>query len=333
MRMLLTGGAGYVGSACLRWLVRAGHEPIAYDNLSEGNRGAVPAARLVLGDILDRAALETAIREHEVEAVLHFAGLAAVPRSIRDPQGYWRANVGGTQNVLDAMYNCGVRKLLYSSTSSTYAFEAPMPLTETSEVRPQTPYGRSKLASEWMIRDYARAYGVGFAVLRYFNASGADPDGEFGEDRRHESHLIPLVLQAASGRRTGVVVCGDDWDTPDGTCVRDYTHTDDLAHAHQLVAETLEPGMERLYNVGAGVGASVLEVLRACEDVVGRRIPYEIRGRRSGDPAIRIASNARIFRELGWQPRYLRVHDIVETAWKWLSRYPHGYSSKHTVAA
>ena len=332
MRLLLTGGAGYVGSACLRSLLRSGHDPIAFDNLSEGNRAAVPAGRLVVGDIEDRAALEKVLREHEIEGVMHFAALASVPESLEQPERYWRVNVGGTKNVLDAMRRCAVRKLLFSSTAATYGFDGPMPLTETSEARPETPYGTTKLVGEWMIREYARTYGIGYAVLRYFNASGADPDGEFGEDRRQESHLIPRILHAAAGRRETAVIFGDDWDTPDGTCVRDYVHTDDLARAHQLAIESIEPGNGRLYNVGTGRGASVLEVLRACEDVTGRAIRCEIGPRRPGDPGILIASPGKISRELGWQPRYLPVRDIVATVWKWLRSYPRGYAAKDAAA-
>ena len=328
MKLLLTGGAGYVGSACLRWLLRHGHEPVAFDNLSAGNRAAVPKGRLVVGDVENRTALKKVIREHKVEAVMHFAALASVPESLKDPERYWRVNVIGTKNVLDAMRSCGVHKLLFSSTAATYSPDSPMSVTESSEVRPQTPYGTTKLAGEWMIREYARTYGIGYTVLRYFNASGADPDGEFGEDRRQESHLIPSILKVATGRRKTATVFGDDFDTPDGTCVRDYVHTDDLALAHQLAVEAIEPGTGRLYNVGSGSGTSVLEVLRACEDAVGREIPHEVRKRRPGDPGILIANPGRIFRELGWQPRYPHVHAIVATAWNWSSRYPQGYASK-----
>lgn len=327
MNLLLTGGAGYVGSACLRWLLRCGHAPVAFDNLSEGNRAAVPDGRLVVGDIEDRAALETAIREHEIEAVLHFAAVTSVPESVNDPERYWRVNVGGTKNVLDAMRSCGVRKLLFSSSAATYNPRNAMPLSETSEPGPETPYGTTKLAGEWMIREYSHTYGIGYTVLRYFNASGADPDGEFGEDRRRETHLIPLILYAAAGRREKAMVFGDDWDTPDGTCVRDYVHTDDLAQAHQLALDTLQPGTGRAYNVGTGTGSSVWAVLRACEEVVGREIPHEVGPRRPGDPRVLLANAEKISRELGWQPRYSSVRDVVATAWNWMNRYPLGYAS------
>jgi UDP-glucose 4-epimerase len=326
MKILLTGGAGYIGSACLRWLLRHGHDPIAYDNLSEGNAAAVPEGRLVVGDIADPGQLVEAMRRHGTEAVLHFAALASVPDSIADPDGYYRVNVLGTKNVLDAMRQVGVTRIVFSSTAATYGFHAEMPLREESPQTPETPYGTTKLAAEWLIKDYTRAYGLGYALLRYFNASGADPDGQHGEDRRHEAHLIPLILQVAVGRREKVLIYGDDWDTRDGTCVRDYVHTEDLAQAHQLAVETLEPGMGRAYNLGSGTGVTVLEVLRACEEAVGRPIRHEIVGRRPGDPATLVASPEKIIKELGWSPRYTDIRAIVETAWRWHLGHPNGYA-------
>ena len=201
-----------------------------------------------------------------------------------------------------------------------------MPLRENSPQTPETPYGTTKLAAEWLIKDYARAYGLGYTLLRYFNASGADVDGSFGEDRRQESHLIPLILQVVVGRRPKVLIYGGDYATSDGSCVRDYVHTADLAQAHQLAVESLEPGVRRAYNLGSGIGVTVLEVLRACEEVVGRPIPHEIVDRRPGDPAVLIASPQKISEELGWSPRYMNIQDIVQTAWNWHRRHPQGYS-------
>jgi len=330
MKILCTGGAGYVGSACLRWLLKHGHDPIAFDDLSLGNAAAVPSDRLIVGDILDQRALQRAMNERGIDAVMHFAALASVPESIEHPETYWRINVLGTKTVLDAMVECGIRLILFSSTCATYAITNEMPLTEDSLQRPQVPYGTTKLAAERMIADYAAAYGMGYAHLRYFNAAGADPDGRHGESRSHEGHLIPLTLYAAIGRREAVKIYGTDYDTRDGTCVRDYVHTDDLAQAHQRALESLTPGFGRAYNVGSGRGTSVLEVLRACEDVVGRPIPHEFVGRRPGDPATLIADPARITRELGWQPRYTDIRSIVETAWRWHESHPHGYAG--TVA-
>jgi UDP-glucose 4-epimerase len=205
-------------------------------------------------------------------------------------------------------------------------------LRENSPQTPETPYGCSKLAAEWIIKDYARAYGFGYAVLRYFNASGADADGSFGEDRRHESHLIPLILQAAVGRRPKVLIYGNDYPTRDGSCVRDYVHTADLAQAHQLALESLKPGVGRVYNLGSGTGATVLEVLRACEEVSGSRIPHEITSRRPGDPAVLIASPQRIIDELGWSPSYSSIQDIVRTAWTWHRRNPSGFARSNSLA-
>jgi UDP-glucose 4-epimerase len=329
VKVLLTGGAGYVGSACLRWLLEHGHEPLAYDNLSEGNVAAVPEARnrLFEGDIADTDRLGRVMRERGVEAVMHFAALASVPQSIADPEAYYRINVGGTKSVLDAMQAAGVRKILFSSTAATYGFHADMPLREDSPQTPETPYGTTKLAAEWLIKDYSRAYGLGYTLLRYFNASGADPNGDFGEDRRHEAHLIPLVLHVAVGRRPKLLVYGGDYPTRDGTCVRDYVHTSDLAQAHQLAVEALEPGMGRAYNLGSGKGATIFEVLRACEKTVGRSIPHEVVERRPGDPDVLIASPERIIKELGWTPKYSDIDTIVATAWEWHRRHPHGYPS------
>ena len=311
----------------MRWLLAHGHDPIAYDNLSEGNTAAVPdpSVRLIVGDIVDTNHLAAVLRQHGIEAVMHFAALASVPDSIADPEAYYRVNVGGTKSVLDAMRSTGVCRILFSSTAATYGFHAEMPLRENSPQTPETPYGSTKLAAEWLIKDYARAYGMAYALLRYFNASGADLDGSFGEDRRHEAHLIPLIFQAAVGRRPKVLIYGDDYPTPDGSCVRDYVHTADLAQAHQLAVESLEPGVGRVYNLGSGVGATVLQVLRACEAAAGRPIPHEIVGRRPGDPAVLIASPEKIIKELGWSPRHSGIDEIVQTAWNWHHRYPDGF--------
>ena len=327
MKILLTGGAGYVGSACLRWLLERGHDPIAYDNLLEGNTSAVPDAayRLIVGDIAETNRLAGMLQCHRVEAVMHFAALASVPESIADPEAYYRVNVGGTKSVLDAMRTAGVRRILFSSTAATYGFHAEMPLREDSPQTPETPYGTSKLAAEWLIKDYCRAYGMGYTLLRYFNAAGADVDGNFGEDRRHEAHLIPLILQVAVGRRPKVLIYGDDYATSDGSCVRDYIHTADLAQAHQLAVESLEPGMGRAYNLGSGNGVTVFEVLQACEKVTGDLIRHEIVSRRPGDPAVLVASPQRISEELGWSPRFVNIRDIVQTAWNWHHRHPQGY--------
>ncbi len=330
MRILCTGGAGYVGSACVRYLLAMGHEAIAYDDLSAGNAKSVPEGLLVRGDILDRRALVEALRKWRCDAVMHFAAVASVPDSIKDPDSYWSVNVEGTKVVLDAMRDCGIWRLVFSSTAATYAFTEDMPLTETAPQFPETPYGATKLAAERMIADYARAYGVGYTVMRYFNASGADADGSHGEDRRAESHLIPLALSVATGRRAKLLVFGDDWETRDRTCVRDYVHVEDIAQAHQLALESLKPGQGRVYNLGSGDGATVLEVVRACEAAVGGTIAREVAPRRPGDPAILIASSERARRELGWKPRYTDIGSIVKTAWRWHQSHPDGYGTRTT---
>lgn len=333
MRILCTGGAGYVGSACLRWLLKHGHEAYAFDDLSQGNAAAVPDDRLIVGDILDERALCEAMTRHRIEGVMHFAALASVPDSIRDPESYWRVNVVGTKTVLDAMLACGVKLMLFSSTAATYEFTDKMPLTEESSQQPQVPYGTTKLAGEKLIADYARAHHLGYTHLRYFNASGADPDGRFGESRNAESHLIPLTLYVALGRRDVLKVFGDDFPTRDGSCVRDYVHTDDLAQAHQLAIESLKPGVGRAFNIGSGTGTTVFEVHRACEEVVGRAIPSEIAPRRPGDPATLIASPEKLKRELGWQPQFEDIRSIVETAWNWHQSHPNGYEESPVSGA
>jgi UDP-glucose-4-epimerase GalE len=329
MRILCTGGAGYVGSACLRWLLAHGHEAFAFDNLSEGNRAAVPdyAQRLIVGELIDTDLLIDTLRTRSIDAVMHFAALASVPDSISDPSNYYRVNVLGTYSLLEAMRAAGVKKLVFSSTAATYGFHGPeaMPLQETAAKNPETPYGTTKRAGEWMIADYARAYGWGYAIFRYFNAAGADPDGNHGEHRRHESHLIPLTLAVAVGKRPALKIFGDDYPTRDGTCVRDYVHTSDLAQAHQRAVERLEPGYGEAFNLGSGEGATVKEVHAACERAVGRSIPVEYAPRRPGDPAVLVADPAKAIRELGWTPCFSDIATIVRTAWQWHSRHPDGY--------
>ena len=257
---------------------------------------------------------------------MHFAALASVPDSIADPEAYYRVNVIGTKSVLDAMRTAGVRKILFSSTAATYGFHAEMPLREDSPQLPETPYGTTKLAAEWLIKDYARAYGLGYTLLRYFNACGADPDGEYGEDRRHESHLIPLIFQVALGRREKLLIYGGDYPTRDGTCVRDYVHTDDLAQAHQLAVETLAPGMGRAYNLGSGTGvdrARGAPRLRG-SDRPSRSLTRSL-SRRPGDPGVLIATPEKDHPGAGLVAPPRKIREIVETAWEWHRRHPAGY--------
>jgi UDP-glucose 4-epimerase len=325
MRIAVTGGAGYVGSACLRRLLADGFEAIAYDNLSKGHREAVPSGRLVVGDICDPYRTERMLREFRADAVMHFAAATEVGESVKDPDHHWDLNVGGTLRLLRAMRGARVRRLLFSSTCATYGEAPRVPMEETAPQDPCSPYARTKLAVEWMIADCARSYGFGYTLLRYFNAAGASPDGAYGEDHDPETHLIPLTLQVPLGRREKLLVFGDDYPTPDGTCIRDYVHVDDLADAHVRAIRATEPDTAEVFNIGTGSGCSVLEVLRACEKVSGARIPFEVVARRPGDAPALVASPEKLARVLGWRPRYAAIEEIVETAWRWHRSHPNGW--------
>jgi UDP-glucose 4-epimerase len=331
MRILVTGGAGYVGGFAARHLVEAGHEVAILDDLSEGHRDAAPADRLVVGDAGDRALASRLLREHRVEAVMHFAASAYVGESVTDPAKYWRNNVANTLALLEAMRECEVRRIVFSSTCATYGERAEMPLTEETPQDPGSPYAFTKLAIERMIRDFARAYGLGHVLLRYFNASGAQADGEHGEDHRPETHLIPILLQAVLGQRERVDVYGDDYPTPDGTCIRDYVHVEDLAQAHELAVRGCpEPGASPdglVFNIGPGTGHSVLEVIQPVERVSGKKVPYRVVARRPGDAPRLVASSERLRSELGWRPEYEALDAIVRTAWAWHSSHPRGYAA------
>jgi UDP-glucose 4-epimerase len=325
MRILITGGAGYVGSACLRHLAAHGHEVVAYDNLARGHAAAVAGHRLVQGDIADTARLTATLQEVGAEAVMHFAALTYVGESAEKPDLYYRNNVDGTHSLLSAMRAAGVRRLLFSSTCAVYDATAAATLNETVPMGPISPYGRTKLAAEGMIRDFAAAYGLGFTLLRYFNAAGADPDGAHGEHHVPESHLIPLVLQTALGQRDSITIFGDDYPTPDGTCIRDYVHVSDLAAAHRLAIEATTAETAEVFNVGTGRGVSVKEVVAACERVSGRPVPREAAARRAGDPPRLVADPAKLRTRLGWEPQYADIERTVETAWRWHRDHPDGY--------
>jgi UDP-glucose 4-epimerase len=327
MRILVTGGAGYVGSACLRHLLQSGHECFAYDNLSVGHARSIPADRLIQGDILDTDALAAALRQMAAEAVMHFAAATYVGESVTNPDYHYRNNIAGTLSLLSAMRAAGVSRMLFSSTCATYGLNPKMPMAEDALQDPCSPYARTKLAVEWMIRDFAHAYGLGFTLLRYFNAAGASPDGRFGEDHNPETHLIPLVLRVPLGQSPRVLIFGDDYPTPDGTCIRDYVHVDDLASAHMLAIAATNDQTAEVYNIGTGTGNSVLEVLRACEDVTRQSIPREIVPRRPGDAPALVADARKLKTRLGWQPRYPDIHSVVQTAWKWHASHPQGYAT------
>jgi UDP-glucose 4-epimerase len=325
MRILITGGAGYVGSACLRHMAAHGHEVLAYDNLSQGHAAAVAGHGLVRGDIADTDRLICTIRDFGAEAVMHFAAATYVGESVENPDLYYDNNVEGTRSLLNAMRAEGVRRMLFSSTCAVHGMTDEATLSETAPLEPFSPYAHTKLAVEWMIRDFAQAYGFGFTLLRYFNAAGADPDGAHGEDHTPESHLIPLVLETALGKREKIVVFGDDYPTPDGTCIRDYVHTSDLASAHRLAIEATTPQTAEVFNIGTGAGQSVKEIIVACVKVTGRAIPHEIAPRRAGDPPRLVADPTKLKTRLGWAPDYADIEKTVATAWKWHRNHPDGY--------
>jgi UDP-glucose 4-epimerase len=325
MRVLVTGGAGYVGSHAVACLRRAGHELLVYDNLELGHKSAVPAELLVVGDLAEQARLAELMRERRIEAVMHFAALALVAESVANPALYYRNNVVGSLSLLEAMRAAGVARIVFSSTCATYGEPEKMPISEDAPQRPVNPYGASKLMIERALADYAAAYGLGYAALRYFNACGAAPDASLGEDHATETHLIPLTLQVALGQRPRVSIFGVDYPTPDGTCVRDYVHVDDLADAHLRALERLRPGVGLCLNLGTGRGFSVREVIDACRRVTGCEIPAEVGPRRPGDPPELVADPARAGAVLGWWPRYRELEPIVETAWRWHRSHPAGF--------
>lgn len=325
MNILVTGGAGYVGSHAARLLDRAGHQVWVYDNLCLGHRGAVPSGRLIEGDLADRPRLESALRERHIEAVMHFAAFSLVGESVTQPAKYYGNNVLGSLSLLEAMRAADVKKFVLSSTTATYGEPQHIPISEDEPQRPINPYGFSKLVVEQMLADYAQAYGFAYAALRYFNASGASPDGHIGEDHDPESHLIPLVLQVAMGQRPQIGVFGNDYPTPDGSCIRDYVHVDDLGDAHVRALDRLEAGHGLKLNLGTGRGYSVLEVIEACRRVSGHAIPATIGPRRPGDPPELVADARRAREVLDWRPKYLDIEAIVQTAWRWHSTHPRGY--------
>ncbi len=328
MRILVVGGAGYIGSHTVRRLTQVGHDVWVFDNLSVGHIAAVPAGRLIEGDLADSGALLKALTENSIDAVMHFAAFTSVPESVAEPAKYYRNNVIGAINLLDAMREAGVGKIVFSSTAAVYGVPDHIPVPEDSPPRPINPYGFTKLAIEHALADYARAYNLGFAVLRYFNACGASSDSSIGEDHSPETHLIPIILQVALGQREHVAVFGTDYPTADGTCVRDYIHVEDLAEAHLRVLARIEPGKGLTYNVATGVGFSVRQVIETARRVTNHPIPVVERPRRAGDPPVLVASSQSIQRDLGWTPRYPGIEAIVQSAWRWHSTHPRGYGDR-----
>jgi UDP-glucose 4-epimerase len=324
MNVLVTGGAGYIGSVVVAELLSDGHSVVALDNLAKGHRGAVdPRASFVRADLGDKGAIESALRDNDVDAIVHMAAASLVGESVADPGKYYANNVTNGINLLEAARACDVRRVVFSSTAAVYGEPEKQPIEETDATRPTNPYGETKLAFERALAWYEGAHGIRSACLRYFNAAGATET--FGEDHDPETHLIPLILQVASGRRESVTVFGDDYATEDGTCIRDYVHVVDLARAHVLALGALDE-RSRIYNLGCGGGYSVKQVLDAARAVTGHPIPHTVGPRRAGDPAVLVASSDRIRSELGWRPRFESLEAIVESARAWMRAHPDGYA-------
>jgi UDP-glucose 4-epimerase len=318
MKVLLTGGAGYVGSHAARLLTKSGHDVWVFDNLANGYRAAVAPGRLIEGDLLDEARMAQVFGENKFDAVMHFAALAYVGVSVTDPATYYRNNVVGTLNLLDAMRAAEVNRIVFSSTCATYGTPEKVPITEAEKQDPINPYGYTKLVIERAMDDYAHAYGLGFAALRYFNASGAAEDGSIGEDHKPETHLIPLILQVALGQRQEITVFGDDYPTPDGTCIRDYIHVMDIADAHVRALDHLLAGGESCaLNLANAQGFSVKEVIAAAERVCGQQIRVQTTARRPGDPAVLIGAADRAHTLLGWKPARSDLGLQIADAWNW----------------
>lgn len=322
MKILVVGGAGYIGSVCTELLLDEGHDVAVFDNLSEGHRAAVaPRAEFFGGELGDAAQIRSALTTFEPEAVMHFAASALVGESMQDPSKYFRNNIGNGLNLLDAMIATGVNRLVFSSTCAIFGPPERLPIDETLPKNPINPYGESKLAFEKILRWYGEIHGLRFVSLRYFNAAGASE--KFGEQHRIETHLIPNVLKVALGQKPHVDIYGTDYDTPDGTCIRDYIHIRDLSQAHILALKSSE---SEFYNLGTGGGTSVREVIEACRKITGQKISTVEKPRRPGDPARLVAASEKIQRELGWSPKFQNIDAIIESAWRWHQKFPNGYA-------
>ena len=330
MAILVAGGAGYIGSHMVKDLVEHGQEVVVADNLSTGHRDAInPKAKFYEGDIRDRKFLDKIFDNEEIEAVVHFAAFSIVPESMSKPLKYFDNNTGGMITLLEAMRDHNIKYIVFSSTAATYGVPEHMPIKETDPQNPINPYGLSKLMMEKMMHWADKAYGIKFVALRYFNVAGAAPDGTIGEDHGPETHLVPIILQVAQGKRKELSIFGDDYNTPDGTNVRDYVHVMDLADAHILAIKYLEAGNEsNAFNLGSSTGFSNKQMLEAAREVTGEPIPAKIAPRRPGDPDSLVAASDKARNVLGWDPKYDDVHDIIATAWKWHSTHPKGYDDR-----
>ncbi|MGD2186696.1 MAG: UDP-glucose 4-epimerase GalE [Desulfobacterales bacterium] len=318
MNILVTGGAGYIGSHCCKELSKKGFHPITIDNLVYGHKNFVRWGEFFQGDVGDPAQLKECLSQHKIDAVMHFAAYAYVGESVEDPIKYYENNLRNTIQLLHAVLENDIKYVVFSSTCSTYGNPRKIPIDEDHPLNPINPYGKTKRMIEEILEDYQAAYGLKYISLRYFNAAGADPDAEVGEDHDPETHLIPLVLDAAAGKREVIKVFGTDYETPDGTCIRDYIHVSDLAQAHILALQQLMGGGDSsVYNLGNGQGFSVLEIIERARKITGKNITIENSDRRAGDPPVLIASNEKATKELGWKPQYADIDDIISTAWRW----------------
>lgn len=328
MNVLVVGGAGYIGSHCVRQLVAAGHRPVVLDNLVFGHRSAVSAKiPFYDADLGNQEIVGQILRDESIELVMHFAAFAYVGESVTEPRKYYENNFVATLRLLETMLDNGVNKFVFSSTCATYGEPHSLPIVETLPQAPISPYGQTKLDVENCLKSFANAYGLSFASFRYFNAAGAAEDGTLGEDHQPETHLIPLVIDAATGRRNHIKIFGTDYDTPDGTCLRDYVHVDDLSRAHIAAFEKLEtPGASHFYNLGTGRPNSVREIIDAVEAVTGLKVPVIEDDRRAGDPPALYADSSKAQNELGWEIKFTEVKDIIETAWRWHQAKPDGFS-------
>ena len=329
MNVLVTGGAGYIGSHAVRGLVAAGHGVVVYDSLVKGHRGAVPAGvPFVKADIRNTAVMAETFEVFPVDAVMHFAAASEVGESMANPAKYYQDNVAATLSLLDSLRKAKIKKIVFSSTAAVYGEPESCPISEDAALKPTNVYGRTKLIIEGMLADFAMAYGFSYVALRYFNAAGALPAGGVGEDHTPESHLIPLILKTALGQREAISVYGTDYPTPDGTCIRDYIHVTDLATAHVLALEhLLAGGGPRTYNLGSQTGFSVREVINQTKQVTGVDFPVKETPRRAGDPAVLVASSAKFQTDFPWQPRYSNLDTILRTAWDWHRSHPNGYGN------
>lgn len=330
MNVLVTGGAGYIGSHAVRRLVAGGHTVAVLDNLYRGHRAAVPeGVTFIQADLRETDKVRSALKDNKIDCVMHFAALAYVGESVTEPLTYYDNNTAGTVSLLRAMDAEGVKRLVFSSTCATYGEPASMPIVETMPQKPINPYGWSKLFVERVLIDYAAANkDFAFAALRYFNVAGSASDGSIGEDHTPETHIIPVLLNVALGKVPKVTVFGEDYDTPDGSCVRDYIHVEDLADAHAVVMGALEPGDQRFYNLGIGQGRSVKELIDAAREVTGRTITVATGPRRAGDPPMLYANADKIRNELGWSAKQTDIRQAIESAWRWFEAHPNGYGDK-----